>query len=203
MREPGVGRLLVASLHQAISEVLPLRLGFYESFLPPEGLREGTIGVAPVSAVISFLRREGGAYDLVVARAGQYAAEWTVESMVPFERRLIASAPEWLRARLVLRVGGRLVRRTCEQSRATARLRRRTARVELSTSMFCTVREPVNAPLCGYYAAAFARLLTVFALPTQASVESCRGTGVSGPHCVLTLSLARVSVSPLPKETAA
>lgn len=203
MREPGVGRVLVASLHQAISEVLPLRLGFYESFLPPEGLRQGTIGIAPVSAVLSFLRQEGGTYDLVVARAGEYAAEWTVESMAPLERSFIASTPEWLRARMVLRMGGRLVRRTCEQSRATACLRRRTARVEVRTSLFCAVREPVNAPLCGYYAAAFARLLTVFALPTQASVESCRGTGASSPHCVLTLSLPKVSVSPLPEETAA
>ena len=203
MRESGIGRVLVASLHQAISEVLPTRLSFYEDFLPPEGLREGTIGMAPLSAVLSFLRQEGQAYDLVVARAGACAAEWTAESMAPFERSMIASAPAWLRGRLVLRLGRQLVRHSCEQSRAMARLRRQTAQVELSGSIFCAVREPASAPLCGYYAAAFARLLTVFALPAQASVERCRGTGAPGGHCVLTLSLSSASVSTLPEETAA
>jgi len=59
MREAGIGRVLVASLHQAISDILPTRLGFYENWLSVEGLREGTIGLAPLYAVLSFLRQEG------------------------------------------------------------------------------------------------------------------------------------------------
>ncbi len=204
MREPGVGRVLAASLHQAISEVLPTRLGFYESFLPAEGLRGGTIGVAPLLAVLSFLRQEGENYDRVTAQAGEYAAEWTVASMAPLERTMIGSAPTWLRARLVLRVARHLVRVTCDKSRATSRLRKGTARMHLRESIFCTVREPVGSPLCGFYGAALARLLALFALPpVSVVVEHCRGTDDSRVHCTLTFSLAGDLQRPLSTETAA
>src|SRR4026207_1139194 len=43
----GIGRLLVASLHQAIADLLPTRLEFYEAWLNPTGLRDGRIGPAP------------------------------------------------------------------------------------------------------------------------------------------------------------
>ena len=59
MREAGIGRVLVASLHQGIADILPTRLAFYENWLNAEGLREGTIGLAPLYAVLSFLRQEG------------------------------------------------------------------------------------------------------------------------------------------------
>ena len=59
MSEPRIGRVLVASLHQAIADLLPKRLEFYENWLNVSGLREGTIGLAPLSAVLSFLRTEG------------------------------------------------------------------------------------------------------------------------------------------------
>ena len=78
MSEPRIGRVLVASLHQAIADLLPTRLEFYENWLNVSGLREGTIGLAPLSAVLSFLRTEGQAYDLITTRAGEYAADWTV-----------------------------------------------------------------------------------------------------------------------------
>ena len=63
MTDAGVGRLLVASLHQGIQDVLPTRLDFYESWLNPAGLRDGRIGLAPMAAVLSFLRQEGEPYD--------------------------------------------------------------------------------------------------------------------------------------------
>ena len=62
MSEPRIGRVLVASLHQAIADILPSRLEFYENWLNAHGLREGTIGLGPLSAVLSFLRSEGEAY---------------------------------------------------------------------------------------------------------------------------------------------
>src|SRR4026207_1327707 len=102
MREAGIGRVLVASLHQAISDILPTRLAFYENWLNAEGLREGTIGLAPLYAVLSFLRQEGDVYELIKTRAGEYSAEWTVASMAPMLRRVVTSAPAWLRRRLVL-----------------------------------------------------------------------------------------------------
>src|SRR5260370_37853728 len=110
MREAGIGRVLVASLHQGIADILPTRLAFYENWLNAEGLREGTIGLAPLYAVLSFLRQEGDAYQIITTRAGEYAAQWTVESMSPLSRAVIRSAPAWLRGRLLIRVSPRLVR---------------------------------------------------------------------------------------------
>src|SRR5437867_1580588 len=144
MREAGIGRVLVASLHQAIADILPMRLGFYENWLNAEGMREGTIGLAPLYAVLSFLRQEGEAYNRITTRAGEYAAEWTAASMSPVHRALVKAAPAWLRSRLLLRVAGRLVRSTYQGSRAISRLRRGTASVDLRASIFCTVRERVS-----------------------------------------------------------
>src|SRR5436853_7771766 len=89
MSEAGIGRVLVASLHQGIADILPTRLGFYENWLSVQGLREGTIGLAPLYAVLSFLRQEGQAYQIITTRAGEYAAEWTVASMSPVQRAFV------------------------------------------------------------------------------------------------------------------
>ena len=193
MREAGIGRVLVASLHQAIADILPTRLAFYENWLNAQGLREGTIGLAPLFAVLSFLRQEGEAYQMITARAGEYAAEWTVLSMSPIERALIKAAPLWLRPRLLVRLAGRLVKSSYQGSRAVSRVRRGTASIDVHASIFCSVREPVGHPLCGFYAAAFTRLLSLFGLNTQTKVVSCRGIG--SPSCVLQIVLAR-AVSP-------
>ena len=131
MREAGIGRVLVASLHQGIADILPTRLGFYENWLNPEGLREGTIGLAPLYAVLSFLRQEGEAYDMITTRAGEYAAEWTVQSMSPIQLLLIRSTPAWLRGRLALRLASRLVHASYRGSHAVSRLRRGTASISV------------------------------------------------------------------------
>ncbi len=190
MRDAGIGRVLVASLHQGISEVLPTRLGFYESWLDAKGLRDGTIGLAPLYAVLSFLRQEGDAYDKITARAGEYAAEWTVESMAPFERTLIKSSPAWLRNRLLLRLAGRLVNSSYRGSRLVSRLRRGRATMDLRGSLFCTVREAGPQPLCGFYASAFTRLNALFNLTARVEVVSCRGTGK--PACLMVAAFADV-----------
>lgn len=187
MREAGIGRVLVASLHQGIADVLPTRLAFYENWLNAEGLREGTIGLAPLYAVLSFLRQEGDAYHMITTRAGEYAAEWTVQSMPPMRRAAIKAAPFWLRRRMVLRLARQLVRNSYEGSRAISRLRRGIASVDVRASVFCTVREPVPQPLCGFYAAAFTRVLTLFNVHARAEVVACRGTG--GATCVLKVAL--------------
>ena len=85
MTEARIGRVLVASLHQAIADLLPTRLEFYENWLNVAGLREGTIGLAPLTAVLSFLRTEGHAYGLITQRAGEYAAAWTFENVSALE----------------------------------------------------------------------------------------------------------------------
>jgi bacteriochlorophyll 4-vinyl reductase len=188
MREAGIGRVLVASLHQGIADILPTRLSFYENWLNAEGLREGTIGLAPLYAVLSFLRQEGDAYQMITTRAGEYAAEWTVQSMSPVQCALIRTAPNWLRDRLVLRLSGQLVRSTYAGSRVVSRLRRGTASLDVRASLFCTVRERVPKPLCGFYAAAFTRLMSLFNVHARAEVVACRGTGE--PTC--TLKIARI-----------
>jgi bacteriochlorophyll 4-vinyl reductase len=195
MREAGIGRVLVASLHQAIADLLPTRLGFYENWLNAEGLREGTIGLAPLFAVLSFLRQEGEAYRMITMRAGEYAAEWTVQSMPAVQRGVIKAAPVWLRTRMLLRLARHLVHDTYRGSRAIARLRRGTANIDVRASVFCSVREPVRYPLCVFYAAAFTRLLALFDVSARAEVVACRGTG--GTTCVTKVAIA----NGLPVET--
>ncbi|PYR19802.1 MAG: hypothetical protein DMF94_14410 [Acidobacteria bacterium] len=187
MREVGIGRVLVASLHQGIADILPTRLGFYENWLNAEGLREGTIGLAPLYAVLSFLRQEGDAYRIITTRAGEYAAEWTVQSMHSTHRAIIKAAPVWLRRWMLLRLASRLVRNSYKGSRAILHVRRGTASIDLRASVFCQVREPVPLPLCGFYAAAFTRLLGLFDIGARTDVVACRGTGE--PKCVLKVAL--------------
>jgi predicted hydrocarbon binding protein len=187
MGEAGIGRVLVASLHQGIADILPTRLTFYENWLNAEGLREGTIGLAPLYAVLSFLRQEGDAYQIITTRAGEYAAEWTVQSMKPIRRAALRAAPVWLRRRMLLRLASQIVRSSYRGSRAISQLRHGTASVDVRASIFCTVREPVPQPLCGFYAAAFTRVLMLFDVDARTEVVACRGTG--GRTCVMKVAL--------------
>ena len=176
MNEPRIGRVLVASLHQSIADLLPTRLEFYENWLNVSGLRDGTIGLAPLSAVLSFLRSEGPAYDLISVRAGEYAAAWTVDNVPPFERRLIRALPAPLRARAALRTAKGLVRSTYSGSRAITKVKRGTVSIDLRGSLFCEVRETSALPLCGFYAAAIARVLQLLDVPAEVRVSNCRAS---------------------------
>ena len=186
MRDAGVGRVLLASLHQGIADVLPTRLGFYESWLHAEALRDG-IGLAPLYAVLSFLRQEGDACAKITTSAGEYAAEWTVQSMGGLERSLIRAAPNWLRTRLVLRLADRLVQSSYRRSRLVFRVRKNVATLDLKASVFCDVREPVDHALCGFYAAAIRRLCALFNVPARIDVTACRAMG--GPSCTMTVTV--------------
>jgi hypothetical protein len=192
--EPRIGRVLVASLHQAIGDVLPNRLEFYENWLNAPGLRDGTIGLAPLSAVLSFLRLEGEAYNQIAERAGQYAADWSVSSMAAFERRVIGALPAALRVRGALRVATALIRSTYPGSRAIVRVRRGMISVDLRGSLFCEVREATDSPLCGFYAAAIAQVLQHFALRADARVHECRAA-TRGKGCRLNLEVHRARAS--------
>lgn len=177
MSESKIGRVLVASLHQAISELLPTRLEFYENWLHPSRLREGTIGRASLTAVLSFLRHEDGAYAPATERAGQLAAQWTVESLTGAELTVTSALPIQLRARATLWIARRLVKATYSGSRAAISLRRGSGTVDISDSIFCDVREKADRPLCGFYAAAITRLADAFEMEAEAHVVSCRGNG--------------------------
>jgi hypothetical protein len=183
MIEAGIGRLLVASLHQAIADVLPTRLEFYEAWLNPSGLRDGRIGLAPLAAVLSFLRLEGDPYRFVVARAGEYTAEWTVLDLPTYQRSIIRAAPPALRVHLVMRLARTMIRNTYGGSRAIIRWRKGKGAIDIRGSIFCGVREHVEAPLCQFYASAIRRLMDLFTLDVEVDLEQCRATGAD--QCLL------------------
>jgi bacteriochlorophyll 4-vinyl reductase len=186
MTDTSVGRLLVASLHQGIVDVLPMRLEFYESWLNPTGLRDGRIGLAPVTAVLSFLRQEGDFYRQVAARAGEYTAEWTVADLPPLRRAMIRAAPPSIRLRLALHVARRMIRNTAGGSRAVVRRRKGQVAIDIQGSIFCAVRERAQQPLCEFYAAALRRMMQLCGVDVDVNTDSCRATGAGG-HCVLSL----------------
>jgi len=175
MTEAGIGRLLVASLHQGVADLLPSRQDFYAAWLNPANLRAGRIGLAPLAAVLSFLRQEGLPYTLVTARAGEYAAEWTVGGLPDLERRLIQAAPPALRKVLVGWVARGLVRSTYSPSHMNLRWRAGKGEAVITGSVFCEVRDPVDLPLCEYYASAIRRLMQLFDLRAEVVIEHCRG----------------------------
>jgi hypothetical protein len=189
MNRVGVGRTLIASLHQGISDLIPTRLEFYENWLHATGMRDGKIGLAPIAAVLSFLRQEGEPYELVTARAGQYAAQWTFDNMPPVQRSVIQSLPVGLRARMAIQLTKRVIRASYLGSRATSKLRKGHGTITMRSSVFCSVREPFERPLCGYYAAALERSLTLMSVNGTVAVRSCQGVGASA--CVIAVNVLR------------
>lgn len=185
MTEGGVGRLLVASLHQAIADLLPTRLEFYEGWLNPAGLRDGRIGLASVAAVLSFLRQEGEAYRLVAARAGEYAADWTVSDLPSFRRSVLRTAPIWLRMHIVMWLARRVIRATYGGSRGVVRWRKGKGAVNIRGSIFCAVRDRTEHPLCEFYAAVIRQLMASFGIEVAVDTEQCRATGST--QCLMTV----------------
>lgn len=179
--------MLIASLHQGISDLIPTRLEFYENWLHPTGMRDGKIGLAPLAAVLSFLRQEGDAYGLVTARAGQYAAQWTFDDLSSFKRSVIRTLPVALRARAAMLLARSVIRRSYSGSRATSTLRKGQGTITMRSSAFCSVREPFAQPLCVYYAAALERLLTLVSVNGRVAVQSCKAVGASS--CVIAVSV--------------
>jgi bacteriochlorophyll 4-vinyl reductase len=192
MNDDGVGRLLVASLHQGIADLLPSRLEFYEAWLNPAGLREGRIGLAPLAAVLSFLRQEGEAYRLVAERAGEYSAEWTAADLPAFQRTLVRAMPDAMRLRLVTRIARRMVRQTYGGSRALVRWRNGRGSVDIRGSIFCEVRDAAEQPLCEFYASAIRRLMHLFNIQVEIGTEHCRATGAG--KCLMSVQVRQGAV---------
>jgi len=188
MVDAGIGRLLIASLHQGIADVAPARLPFYENWLTPPGLRDGKFGLAPLHAVLSFLRLEGQAtYEHIMGRAGQYSADWAYTEWTSLQRAAVRSLPPALRARAVLYLSRRLVKNTFKGSRATTRFRRGAGAVTIRASIFCDVREPSSWHMCTFYCAAVERLLRRFDLDAQVVGVECRASG--GRGCTMAVSV--------------
>jgi hypothetical protein len=187
MTDAAVGRLLVASLHQAIADLLPMRLEFYEVWLHPSGLREGRIGLAPLAAVLSFLRLEGAPYHLIAARAGEYTADWTVAEVSPLRKRIILAMPPAIRKRMVVSVDQWMARSTYGDTDVKIRWRQWRGALDLQSSLFCEVRDPVAAPLCEFYASAIRRMMSLFNLDADVVMEECRATGAT--RCAMSVTV--------------
>lgn len=183
MGESRIGRVVVASLHQALADHLPTRLEFYESYLRPLRMRTGAVGVASFSAALSFLKHEDAAWAPVMASAGRHAADWTWDAQAAWRRAWWGRAPQVLRRRTALRLARRLVRDTSDASSARVRRRARLPALEIGRSLFCDVRQAADEPLCGFYAAALDRFLELMRVNATTSIAACRATG-EGP-CVI------------------
>ena len=179
--------MLVASLHQGIADLIPSRLEFYENWLNPRGMRDGRIGLAPLAAVLSFLRQEGEPYTLVTQRAGQYAAQWTFDNLMPLQRAVIRALPVMLRARMAMRLATKVVQGSYQGSRGTATLRGGQGTLALRNSVFCTVREPFAWPLCVFYSAALSHLFALCDVSGDVRVTACQGIG--DKSCMIAVSV--------------
>jgi predicted hydrocarbon binding protein len=169
--------MLVASLHQAISELLPTRLEFYESWINSQRMRSSRVTLGAMRAVFSFLRQEEGAYHAVMARAGGLTAQWTVEGLTTFRRACLRRVWWRLRVRQVGRLARRIAMDTWQDTRSSVRWRRGRGTLVFHPSVFCDVRAASPAALCGYYAAVVEGLAQALNVDVVVAVEQCQASG--------------------------
>lgn len=182
--DAGIGRLLIASLHQGIADVSPTRLDFYENWLSPTGMRDGRMGLAPLGAVLSFLQREEPPADrVIVSHAGACAADWTFDAVSGLRKRVIQRLPLSLRVRAGLGLGRGLVVDTISRSRVAARLRGGRGTIEIRSPLFEYLREPAAMPMRRYYAAAYTECLRLCDVDGVVDVDE------SAPGCRLTIAV--------------
>ena len=193
MSHAKIGRLLVASLHQAVGECLPTRLEFYEHWLDTRKLRNEAIGRAQLVAVFSFLRREDGQYAAVTALAGRYTADWTVGSWSGLRQASLRTLPSFVRRRIVLRMAARALRRLGTARRVTLSGQRSLVMAEVDDSIFCDPRSAVSTPLCGFFGSALTRFLEHFDVPADADTTRCRA--VDGERCIVMIRTGQWSES--------
>jgi len=188
MVDAGIGRLLIASLHQGIAEVVPARLPFYENWLTPPGLTGRKFGLAPLHAVLSFLRLEGEpTYTQIMDRAGRYGGEWAFGELSPMRRSFVRRLPAGLRARWALRLSRRMVSQTFRGSTAHVRLKKGVGTIQIRGSVFCEVRDKMGWPMCAFYSAALARFLERFDLDSTIGINECRASG--GRDCTMAITI--------------
>ena len=119
------------------------------SWLHAEGAARGTI-FAPFYAPSAVSQAGRRRVRTITSRAGEYAAVWTVESMAPCCARRsqrIARLASQAAAPAHCQKSGR---KSYLRSRPSARVKQGLARIDVRESIFCTVREPVKHPLCGF-----------------------------------------------------
>ncbi|MBM62583.1 MAG: hypothetical protein CL484_06500 [Acidobacteria bacterium] len=177
MGELKIGRAVAAALHQAISELLPTRIQFYEEWLTLDRIREGTVSRAKVGAVLSFLRQESSGYDQVVERAGRYTGVWTFDTKPRFCEGFLQRMPQPIRVWIALRRGASLIKGLHDGGRLRWATRRGVVVAEIQRSLFCEVRVKARAPLCRFYAALLEYCLESVKLSCSIELIRCRGVG--------------------------
>jgi hypothetical protein len=198
MVDAGIGRLLIASLHQGIADVAPSRLEFYENWLSPTGLRDGRLGLAPLGAVLSFVYREGPPdNDRIADRAGTCAADWTVAGLSGIGVSLSRRMPVWWRSRAALALGRRFVRQTIRRSKVKSRFSRGRGSIEIHSAAFDYLRHPASTPMRRFYAAAMTRFLQHYDLDGGVSIDD-QETG-----CRLTVVVRGARGTPAPPGSSA
>jgi tetratricopeptide (TPR) repeat protein len=189
MSETVIGQMLVASLHQAISELLPDRLDFYESWINSRRMRSRRVTLGAMRAVFSFLRREDGVYDAVMMRAGELTAQWTVDGLSPLKRAWLRRLPWRLRSRAACRLARQIATQTWHQTSATIRWSKGRGLFVLQPSLFCDVRSASATALCLYYASVARGLAHALDVEMDVAVEQCHARG--DEHCAVTLEATR------------
>lgn len=183
-----IGRLLVASLHQGITEAVPTRVEFYEHWLSPTGLREGRTGLAALGAALSFMRRESApTYHSIMTRAGVSAADWTYVELPAYRRRVSDRMPITWRASTALRVARALVKDTFHDTKLRTAFWKSNGTLRLRGSVFCSTRATSGDALCVYYAAAIERLLALYRVDAEITIRECKAAGL--PQCVLGITV--------------
>lgn len=191
MTDDGIGRILVASLHQGIGDTLPVRLDYYEHWLSPMGLKDGRAGLAPLGAVLSFLRQEGqDVYDRVMASAGRYSAEWHYQQGGRTQG-VLRLLPHWLRARVALRRSRSLLQSAFTPARVKVSVRRGVGKVSVTGGVFCVLRETWPWPTCRYFAAAVERHLALQGVLADVRILGCQAVGDGA--CTAQVSFRRPS----------
>ena len=181
-----IGRMLVASLHQAISEVLPGRLDFYESWLNTGGFRASRVSLAAIRAVCSFLRQEGDDYHTVMQLAGHMTSSWAYQDLSPLRRACLRALPPRLRIRAVCQLARRHATGAWEDTRALVRWRRGLGTLSIGASLFCDVRAPAPAALCRYYQSLVEGFLHELDLKADVRIAHCHALGAETCTIVVT-----------------
>jgi hypothetical protein len=186
MSEARIDRLLAAALHQAIADLLPMRLEFYESYLRPRGWREDAVNLAPVSAVLSFLRHEDGdTHDAVMVQAAAYASTWWMAGQPWHVRTGGRLLPRWMRLRQVGTLAKRHFEASYRGTKVKVHVRRGRLDLEIRGSIFCSSREQARDAQCRYYLAFVEALVAQDAWPHRGTLVACRALG--GECCVVRL----------------
>ncbi len=179
-----VGRVLLASLHQAVGEVLPARLEFYEPWLQPPDHPDEALRSASFGTMLSALQHEDDSQN-VIARAGQYAAIRSFEKLTALRRAYLRILPRRIRARMAVGLIVRILPTLYPEARIDVTRRGGAIFIGIEASPFCTPIKTAERPSCHFYSNTVTTFLQLFRLSPAVRVSRCRASGT--PSCLVTV----------------